>query len=86
RMPPPRASMRRAPSPASAPDAIDAIADAYEPPPPAAVAARQARQAQFSGDSRESGGVQIMRASTASRPIPAPTQTNDDPIAGFANY
>ncbi|MFP3558520.1 C40 family peptidase [Paraburkholderia sp. SIMBA_049] len=75
-----------APSPASAPDAIDAAADAYEPPPPAAVAARQARQAQFSGDSRESGGVQIMRASTASRPIPAPTQTNDDPIAGFANY
>jgi hypothetical protein len=77
-----------APSPAStsAPDAIDAAADAYEPPPPAAVAARQARQAQFSGDNRESGGVQIMRASTASRPIPAPTQTNDDPIAGFANY
>ncbi|ALL65066.1 Cell wall-associated hydrolase [Paraburkholderia caribensis MBA4] len=72
--------------PTSAPDAIDAAADAYEPPPPAAVAARQARQAQVSGDSRESGGVQIMRASTASRPIPARTQTNDDPIAGFANY
>ncbi|ALP62880.1 C40 family peptidase [Paraburkholderia caribensis] len=72
--------------PASAPDAIDAAADAYEPPPPAAVAARQARQAQISGDSRELGGVQIMRASTASRPVPAPTQTNDDPIAGFANY
>lgn len=72
------------PPPAS--DAIDAAADAYEPPPAAAVAARQARQAQFSGDSRDSGGVQIMRASTASRPIPAPTQTNDDPIAGFANY
>ncbi|MEX3974626.1 C40 family peptidase [Paraburkholderia caribensis] len=72
--------------PASAPDAIDAAADAYEPPPPAAVAARQARQAQVSGDSRELGGVQIMRASTASRPVPAPTQTNDDPIAGFANY
>jgi hypothetical protein len=75
-----------APTPASAPDAIDAAADAYEPPPPAAVAARQARQAQFSGENRESGGVQIMRASTASRPIPAPTQTNDDPIAGFAKY
>jgi hypothetical protein len=65
-----------------APDAIDAAADAYEPAPPAAVAARQARQARSSVDS---GGVQIMRASTASRPIPAPTQTNDDPIEGFTN-
>ncbi|MEM5437172.1 C40 family peptidase [Paraburkholderia diazotrophica] len=65
-----------------APDAIDAAADAYEPPPPAAVAARQARDAQPSTDS---GGAQIMRASSGSRPIPAPTRTNDDPIAGFAN-
>jgi hypothetical protein len=31
------------------------------------------------------GGVQIMRASTGSRAIPAPTQTTDDPIARFAN-
>jgi hypothetical protein len=69
-------------APSPAPDAIDAAADAYEPPPPASVAARQARGAQ---SSEETGGVQIMRASTASRPIPAPTQTNDDPIAGFAN-
>jgi hypothetical protein len=77
--PTPRAYTGAAP----APDAIDAAADAYEPPPPASMAARQARQAQSYG---ESGGVQIMRASTASRPVPAPTQTNDDPIAGFANY
>ncbi|OAJ54559.1 hydrolase Nlp/P60 [Paraburkholderia ginsengiterrae] len=67
---------------ARAPDAIDAAADAFEPPPPASVAARQARQAQ---QADESGNVQIMRASTASRGVPAPTQTNDDPIARFAN-
>jgi hypothetical protein len=77
-----------APADAQAPDAIDAAADAYEPPPPASIAARQARQARQASDMRpstDSGGVQIMRASTASRPIPAPTHTNDDPIAGFAN-
>ena len=67
---------------ASAPDPIDAAADAFEPPPPASVAARQARQAQ---QTDENGGVQIMRASTASHGVPAPTQTNDDPIARFAN-
>ncbi|HEY3596688.1 MAG TPA: NlpC/P60 family protein [Paraburkholderia sp.] len=67
-------------------DSIDAAADAYEPPPPAAIAARQAEQAQESQrPAGDTGGVQIMRASTASRGIPAPTQTNDDPIAGFAN-
>ncbi|MFL6637170.1 MAG: peptidoglycan endopeptidase, partial [Paraburkholderia graminis] len=33
----------------------------------------------------DDGAVQIMRASTASRPTPAPSQTNDDPIARFAN-
>ena len=65
-----------------APDPIDAAADAFEPPPPASVAARQARQAQ---QADENGSVQIMRASTASRGLPAPTQTNDDPIARFAN-
>ncbi|MFL9869035.1 NlpC/P60 family protein [Paraburkholderia fungorum] len=64
---------------ARAPDPIDAAADAFEPPPPASVAARQAQQA----DGR--AGVRIMRASTASRGIPAPTQTSDDPIARFAN-
>jgi hypothetical protein len=84
-------TMAASPAPAAtpqAPDAIDAAADAYEPPPPAAVAARQASQAgqaQAAGESGERGGVQIMRASTASRPLPAPTHTNDDPIAGFAN-
>lgn len=65
-----------------APDPIDAAADAFEPPPPASVAARQARQAQ---QADENGSVQIMRASTASRGTPAATQTNDDPIARFAN-
>ncbi|HEY4294942.1 MAG TPA: NlpC/P60 family protein [Paraburkholderia sp.] len=67
---------------ARAPDAIDAAADAFEPPPPAAVATRQAQQAQ---QADANGGVQIMRASTASHGMPAPTQTNDDPIARFAN-
>jgi hypothetical protein len=67
---------------ARAPDAIDAAADAFEPPPPASVAARQAQQAQ---QADANGGVQIMRASTASRGMPAPSQTNDDPIARFAN-
>jgi len=67
---------------ASAPDPIDAAADAFEPPPPAAVAVRQAQQAQQSG---AAGEVQVMRASTASRPVPAATHTNDDPIARFAN-
>jgi hypothetical protein len=73
---------------ASTPDAIDAAADAFEPPPPASVAARQAQQAQQAQQARQAdanGGVQIMRASTVSRGMPAPTQTNDDPIARFAN-
>ncbi|NML33977.1 C40 family peptidase [Paraburkholderia antibiotica] len=77
----------RAAAPASAtgtgaPDAIDAAADAFEPPPPAAVATRQAQQAQ---QAETGSGVQLMRASTASRGVPAPTQTSDDPIARFAN-
>ncbi|RKE35798.1 cell wall-associated NlpC family hydrolase [Paraburkholderia sp. BL23I1N1] len=75
----------RAESPTAAvrtPDPIDAAADAFEPPPPASVAARQAQQAQQADGNT---GVQIMRASTASRGIPAPTQTTDDPIARFAN-
>ncbi|MFL9898721.1 NlpC/P60 family protein [Paraburkholderia fungorum] len=67
---------------ARAPDPIDAAADAFEPPPPASAAARQAQQAQ---QVDENTGVQIMRASTASRGVPAPTQTTDDPIARFAN-
>ncbi|WP_144113709.1 C40 family peptidase [Paraburkholderia sp. BCC1886] len=87
----PSATTARAPAlPAAvarAPDPIDAAADAFEPPPPSASLAerqaRQARQAQ-AADSTDSG-VQIMRASTASRGMPAPTQTTDDPIARFAN-
>jgi hypothetical protein len=75
----------RSPVPASvahAPDPIDAAADAFEPPPPASVAVRQEQQAGVTGSA---GGVQIMRASTGSRAIPAPTQSSDDPIAHFAN-
>ncbi|MGF7134950.1 hypothetical protein P3T40_006456 [Paraburkholderia sp. EB58] len=64
---------------AHASDPIDAAADAFEPPPPASVAVHQEQQA------GSSGGVQIMRASTHSRAIPAPTQSSDDPIAHFAN-
>uniref|UniRef100_E1T6Q3 NLP/P60 protein n=1 Tax=Burkholderia sp. (strain CCGE1003) TaxID=640512 RepID=E1T6Q3_BURSG len=82
------AAARSAPQPASAgaPDAIDAAADAFEPPPPASVAARQARVAQQANQPRtDDGAVQIMRASTASRSVPAPSQTSDDPIARFAN-
>ncbi|ACC70108.1 C40 family peptidase [Paraburkholderia phymatum] len=79
------ATMQRADRTAAPSDAIDAAADAYEPPPPAAVANRQALQARQAQSYGDQGGVQIMRASTASRPVPAPTRTNDDPIAGFAN-
>ena len=79
-----------------APDPIDAAADAFEPPPPATVAARQATQAQAQripamrtstpSDIPSSGEpARIMRASTAARGVPAPTQSNDDPIARFAN-
>ncbi|WP_020065815.1 C40 family peptidase [Paraburkholderia caledonica] len=70
-------------------DAIDAAADAFEPPPPSSVAARQARQARQADAAErtpgDNGSVQIMRASTASRGVAAPSQTNDDPIARFAN-
>jgi hypothetical protein len=81
----------------ASPDPIDAAADAFEPPPPATVAARQAEQAQArqSAVMRASapsdiprspdGPAQVMRASTAARGVPAPTQTNDDPIARFAH-
>jgi hypothetical protein len=67
---------------ARAPDPIDAAADVFEPPPPASVAVHQEQQA---GPTGSAGGVQIMRASTGSRGIPAPTQSSDDPIAHFAN-
>ena len=70
-------------------DAIDAAADAFEPPPPSSIAARQARQARQADAAErtpgDNGSVQIMRASTASRGVAAPSQTNDDPIARFAN-
>ncbi|MEX3942287.1 C40 family peptidase [Paraburkholderia sp. BR10937] len=75
---------------ASAPrDAIDAAADAFEPPPPtASAAARQAGQVgstPIQAASPAAGGAQIMRASTAGSAVPAPTQSSDDPIARFAN-
>jgi cell wall-associated NlpC family hydrolase len=77
-----------APNAPNAPDAIDAAADAFEPPPPtAAVAERQAQQAQQAAASAAPtpGGMRIMRASTTSPSVPAPTSTSDDPIARFAN-
>ncbi|WP_233849851.1 C40 family peptidase [Paraburkholderia sp. HD33-4] len=68
--------------PQTAPDPIDAAADAFEPPPPASIAERQARQMQ---PTEGTGAVQLMRASAASHGVPAPTQSSDDPIARFAN-
>lgn len=69
-------------------DPIDAAADAFEPPPPAALqAARQARQAGVVSvqPSPTEPSVQVMRASTSPSVQDAPTSTNDDPIARFAN-
>ena len=75
---------------ASAPrDAIEAAADAFEPPPSNAAAA--ARQAGLAGStpiqtaSPPRSSVQILRASTAGAVSPAHTQSSDDPIARFAN-
>jgi NlpC/P60 family len=69
------------------PDAIAAAADAFEPPPPAAaLAERQARQGGARSVAPQAPpGAQIMRASAMPSAQPAPTATNDDPIAGFAN-
>ena len=80
----------------TAPDPIDAAADAFEPPPPATVAARQAAQAQAQRipltrapspdiEPSSTGPMQVWRASTSGRSAPAPTQSADDPIARFAN-
>ncbi|TAM50270.1 MAG: peptidoglycan endopeptidase [Paraburkholderia sp.] len=77
-----------APTPApAAEDPIDAVADAFEPPPAAAQAARQARRAgalSIQPGPHEST-VQIMRASAMPRTQNAPSSTSDDPIAQFAN-
>ena len=70
------------------PDAIDAAADAFEPPPPVATAAvRQAAQAGAVSVARAPAEppMQILRASTAAPAQRTPTQTNDDPIARFAD-
>jgi hypothetical protein len=82
-------------------DAIDAAADAFEPPPPVAVqAVRQARRAGALSvqpatvqPAPAQGDVQVMRASTVPSAVPsavsssepAPTSTADDPIAQFAH-
>ncbi|WP_434660233.1 C40 family peptidase [Paraburkholderia sp. A1BS-2L] len=76
-------------APAAAPrDAINAAADAFEPPPPGMnAAARQAAQAgstSIEPTSSSGAPAQIMRASTASGNVAAPTQSSDDPIARFA--
>lgn len=68
-------------------DAIDAAADAFEPPPPAAsLAERQAQQASANAVvPQTTPPVQVMRASGIPSVQPAPTSTHDDPIARFAN-
>jgi hypothetical protein len=78
-------------STASAPrDAIDAAADAFEPPPPtASAAARQAGQVgstPIRAVAAPAGSAQIIRASTAGAVTSAPIQSGDDPIARFAGY
>jgi NlpC/P60 family len=70
----------------SPPDAIDATADTFEPPPAAALAERQSRQAGGLAVAPPAPqGAQIIRASALPSAQPAPTPTNDDPIARFAN-
>ncbi|TAM04831.1 MAG: peptidoglycan endopeptidase [Paraburkholderia sp.] len=85
----PAMASANAPDADSQPDAIAAAADAFEPPPPAAaMAERQAAQAgstTLTPAATSRPPVQIMRASTAQPVGRAPTQTNDDPIARFAN-
>ncbi|MFC5428173.1 NlpC/P60 family protein [Paraburkholderia denitrificans] len=85
----PAAASANAPDADSQPDAIAAAADAFEPPPPVAVAAeRQAAQAGSTSITPAASSmppVRIMRALTAQPAGRAPTQTNDDPIARFAN-
>ncbi|WP_153075255.1 C40 family peptidase [Paraburkholderia bonniea] len=60
-------------------------ADAFEPPPPAAVATRQALRAQAAEPS--TANVQVIRASSIPpRAVsPPPAASTDDPIARFAN-
>jgi len=76
-------------APSAQRDAIDAAADAFEPPPPTAGAATrqagEARSTPIQTSAPQAGTVQIMRASTAGAALPAPTQSSDDPIARFAN-
>jgi hypothetical protein len=71
------------------PDAIDAAADAFEPPPPAAdTAARQAAQAgsvTVAPAASANPPASFMRASTAAGAPRAPAPSTDDPIARFAN-
>jgi hypothetical protein len=69
-----------------APDAIDAAADAFKPPPAVGLAEnpeRDARAQSLAPQPRP--GAEIMRASGMPSVQPAPTSTKDDPIARFAN-
>jgi hypothetical protein len=61
---------------AQAADPIDAAANAYVAPPSAPA---------IEPDAAQTGTVRIIRASTRSSALPAPTQTDDDPIARFAD-
>ncbi|MFC0397195.1 C40 family peptidase [Paraburkholderia rhizosphaerae] len=87
--PPPtmNAAQAQARAAAQAPDPIDAAADAYEPPPPAAVAVLQAqRPQQMPQVQRTSGGGRpITRSPQTSKATFRADQTDDDPIANFAN-
>lgn len=65
-------------------DVIDTAADAFEPPPAATSARRQARRAGARSVQPSDSSAQVMRASTLPLPQPAATSTNDDPISRFA--
>jgi len=86
--PSPAAARQAAVSAPAAEDSIDAVADAFEPPPAAAPQAeRQARRAgalPIQPGPHEST-VQSMRASAMPRTQNAPSSSSDDPIAQFAN-
>ncbi len=82
-----RTEAERAVPTSGAPDAINAAADAFEPPPAAVGQAenltRDAGSQPVAPQSQP--GVQIMRASATPSVLPAPTSTRDDPIAQFAH-
>lgn len=81
-----RAEVAVSPATMETKDPINSAADAFEPPPPAAMqAAQQARQAAGSpvpSASAESSSVPSLTAPSAQHPAPS---SSDDPIARFAN-